>query len=95
MKMIRLRDQEINIETYLKKKKIKRENMEESDTEICTKNIKKITAKLKNQLFSFSLHKTWNKKPYISKKIASLKVLFIIFFSIINKIVLIVCCDLC
>ena len=40
MKMIK-RDkkskQEINTETYLKKKKIKRENMEKTDTIICLK----------------------------------------------------------
>ena len=29
--------QEINTETYLKKKKIKRENMEKTDTTICLK----------------------------------------------------------
>ena len=44
MKMIK-RDQEnrqeINIETYLKKKKIKKENMEKIDTSICLKKRKK------------------------------------------------------
>ena len=33
----RLREQEINIETYLKKIKRKRENMEKIDTVICLK----------------------------------------------------------
>ena len=65
--------------------KIKRENMEERDTAICLKkrkknykNIKKITVRLKHfDLFFFSFYKTWNKKQFILKKIASLKVLFI------------------
>ena len=45
---------EINTETYLKKKKIKRQNMEKTDSIICLKkknkdqkNIKKINVKLK------------------------------------------------
>ena len=35
--------QEINTEIYPKKKKIKRENIEETDTIICLKNIEKLT----------------------------------------------------
>ena len=45
---------EINTETYLKKKKIKRQNMEKTDSIMCLKkknkdqkNIKKINVKLK------------------------------------------------
>ena len=34
--------QEINTEIYPKKKKIKRENIEEKDTIICLKNIEKL-----------------------------------------------------
>ena len=33
--------QEINIETYLKKKKIKKENMEKTDAALCLKRRKK------------------------------------------------------
>ena len=33
--------QEINTETYLKKKKIKKENMEKTDTAICLKKLNK------------------------------------------------------
>ena len=40
--------QEINIETYLKKKKIKRENMEKTDIAICLKKKKRLKEYQKN-----------------------------------------------
>ena len=45
-KIKRSRDKHLN--HLSEEEKIKRENMEERDTEICPKNIKKITAKRKN-----------------------------------------------
>ena len=44
-KIKRSRDKHLNLS---EEEKNKRENIEERDTEICPKNIKKITAKLKN-----------------------------------------------
>ena len=39
---------EMNIENYLMKKRIQKENMEEIDAEICSKNIKKLKKYQKN-----------------------------------------------
>ena len=42
--------QEINKEIYLKKKKMKRENMEEIDTIVCLKNRKKNKKNIKKTI---------------------------------------------
>ena len=59
MKMIKRDKQEISTETYLKKTKIKKEDMEKADTIICLKkrkkdqkNIKKIIVRLKKSQYN-------------------------------------------
>ena len=51
-------EQEISTETYLKKKKIKRQNMEKTDTAICQKKktkTKKISKKIIVRLISLNI----------------------------------------
>ena len=59
MKMIKRDKQEISTETYLKKTKTKKEDMEKADTIICLKkrkkdqkNIKKIIVRLKKSQYN-------------------------------------------
>ena len=59
MKMIKRGKQEISTETYLKKTKTKKEDMEKADTIICLKkrkkdqkNIKKIIVRLKKSQYN-------------------------------------------